>query len=129
MPPHLLEGGIVVAEVFEGSLGNDAALVEDVDVVETGEQVQPVDGGDDGLIRKGLKETFIDQGFGAGVDAAGRFIEEDEVAIPGGEDPAGQGQPLFLAAGQVDAFFPDIGLQPLWQLFDDVGEVGNFAYP
>src|ERR1041385_1865630 len=114
MPPHFLEVGVGVAEVFEAAFGDYAALVEDVNVVETGQQVQAVNGGNDGFIGESFKEAFVDHGFSGGVYAAGRLVEQDQIAVAGGEDPAGQGEPLFLAAGEVDAFLADIGFEALW---------------
>src|SRR5258708_32945427 len=103
MAPHFPEGGVVVAEVIEGAFGNDAPLMEDIDIVEAGEEMEAVDRGDDGLVGESFKKSLIDHGFRAGVYAAGWLVQQDEIAISGGEDAAGECQPLFLAAGEVDA--------------------------
>ena len=98
-----------------------------VDIIESGQQMESMDGGDNGLVAEGGEESIIDQGFGAGVDAAGGFVEQDYAAVAGGEDAAGKGQPLFLAAGEVHAFLADIGCEALGQVVDDFGKVGGFA--
>ena len=119
VPPHFLEGRVVVAEVFEAAFGDDSALVQYVHIVETGEQVETVNGGDNGFVGEGFEETFVDERFGAGVDAAGGFVEEDQVTVTGGENATGQCKSLFLTAGKVDAFFPDVRFQAQGQLVDD----------
>ncbi len=128
MAPHFAEGGVIITQVFESSLGDDAALVEDIDIIEMGQQVQTVDGGDDGFVGKGLEKALIDECFRTRVHAAGGFVEEDKGAVAGSEDAAGQGESLLLSAGEVDAFFADIRLEALRQLPDDLGEVGFFTY-
>src|ERR1700755_2685329 len=98
MTPHLLEVGIIVAELFEAAFGDDAALVKDIDIVEPREEVEAMDRRNDGLGGTGLEEAFVDHPLGSRVYAAGGFVEENKIAVPGGENAAGQGKPLFLAA-------------------------------
>jgi hypothetical protein len=119
--PHFLKSGVVVAEVFEAAFGDDAALVEDVHIVETGEQVEAVNRGYDGFVRESPEEAFVDERFGTGIDAAGRFVKKDQVAVTGSENATGQRKSLFLTAGKVDAFFPDIRFQTQGQLVNDFG--------
>src|SRR5580658_3952696 len=91
--------------------------------------METVDGGDDGFVAEGGEETIIDHGFGAGVYAAGGFVEQDQAAVAGGEDAAGECQPLFLAAAEVHALFANIGFEALGQVMDDFGKVGGFTDP
>ena len=125
--PHFAESGVVIAELFESTFADDAALVEDIDIVESGEEVEAVYGCDDGLIGKGPEKTVEDQRFGARVHAAGGLIEQDDGAVAGGEDTPGQGQPLFLTAGEVDALFADVSLKALRQLADHIGKMSGIA--
>ena len=125
--PQFMEDGAIVAEVPETAFGDDPALVQHVYIVEAGQQVEAMDGGNDGFIGEGFEEAFIDHGFGARVYAAGRFVEEDDAAVACGEDAPGEGEALFLSAREIDAFLADIGFQSLGKLADDLGEMGAFT--
>jgi hypothetical protein len=119
----------VGSELFETAFGHYPALVQYINIIELGEQVKAVDGGNNGLIVEGAEQAFVDHRLRAGVYAAGRFVEQDHAAVAGGEDASGEGEPLLLAAGEVDPFFADIGLEALGQVLDDFGKMGAFADP
>jgi hypothetical protein len=89
MPPEILEGGVVVTQILKGPFAHDTTLVEDIYIVEAGQQMKAVHGGDDRFVGEGLEEPFIDHRFRPGVYAAGRLIQQHQLAVAGGKDAPG----------------------------------------
>ena len=62
---------------------------------------------------------------GLGVEVARGFVEDEELRLL--EEGAGDGDALFLAAGEADAVLAEPGLVALGQLFDRVVDLGGAA--
>ena len=95
-------------ECLVGSALDDVPLLDDQDLVgaaDGGEAVRDDEG------RPALHEEVeagLDQGFGLGVERAGGFVEDEDAGV--GEDGAGDGETLALAAGELDAALADDGV-------------------
>ena len=81
------------------------------DGIEALQQTEPVDGGHDAGLGKGQADPVDDLGFGGGIERAGRFVEQQDPAVAGGEQAACQVEPLALSAGEVEAAFRQRRLQ------------------
>lgn len=91
----------VAANGFRAALATDMAVEADDGVALRHDEVQVVRDHQHGKAEFGLR--FVDDGVkageGAGVDAGGRFVEDDEVGFF--QDGAGKEQALGFAAGEV----------------------------
>lgn len=56
-------------------------------------------------------ERFLDSRFGTGVEGGGRFVEYEDVGVR--DDGAGDGNALFLSAGEFETAFPYHGFEPV----------------
>ncbi len=63
----------------------------------------------------------------AGVDGGGRVVEEEEPGV--GEDGAGEGDALALAAGEGEAVLADGGVVPVGQVGDEAVRLGGAGGP
>ena len=63
---------------------------------------------------------------GLDVEVAYGFVKDEHARML--EQGAGDGDTLLLSAGEADTVFADRGLVALRQLFDDLMDLGHFAY-
>ena len=79
------------------------------------------------LVRPCIRRSsdFLDARLGAGVDAAGGFIQDQDRRV--GQDGAGDGQQLALALAEVAGALGEHGLVALGQLADEVIGVGHLG--
>ena len=108
--------GPALFQLIRRTAVDDASLLQEQDGVEPAQQMQAVDGGDDAGAGERGHHPIIDLGLGRGVHAAGRLVQQDQPDVFRGEETAGKGEPLLLAAGQVQPALGDEGLEPLREL-------------
>jgi len=71
------------------------------------------------------QHRFLNLHFGAGVDAAGRFIQDQDARI--GQDRPGDGQHLALALAQIPGALGEHRLVAVRQVADEGIGVGHFG--
>ena len=89
------------------ALFDDAAFVENDDLVGLEDSVEAVGDGDDSAALHQFARGFFEQGFGFGVEAGGGFIEDEDGGVF--EESAREGYALGLSAGEAGAAFTDDG--------------------
>ncbi len=72
-----------------------------------------------------VQQGFLNEHFGARIDAAGRLVQDQDAGI--GQDGAGDGQQLALPLAEVVALLRDLGLVALGQAADEPIGVGQFG--
>ena len=72
-----------VEELVVGAVLADGAVVENVDAVDVLDRRQAVGDDDRGLALHQVVQGVLGQGLGLGVDAGGRFVEEQELRFAG----------------------------------------------
>ncbi len=70
-------------------------------------------------------QAFLDEGFGFGVEAGGGFVEDQNSRV--GQDGAGDGDALALAAGKFDAAFADDGVVFVFEILGEFVDAGDAA--
>ncbi|MNE04296.1 hypothetical protein D3C80_968210 [compost metagenome] len=65
-----------------------------------------------------LVERCLDMPFGLGVECRGRLVEDQQGGVL--EQGTGDGKALALATGKQHAVFPDLGVEALRQLIDEI---------
>src|SRR5699024_4939795 len=110
-----------------GAVAGDAAVVEDehrVRELQGGGSVGDDDGGDVAVMRA---QRFEDAGLGGGVDGGGGVVEHQDPRA--GQQGAGEGHALALAAGEVVAAFADGCVPAVGEVVDevDLGVLGGAA--
>ncbi len=70
-------------------------------------------------------EAGLDHGFGLGVERTGGLVEDEDARV--GEDGAGDGEALALAAGELDAALADDGVVPLGEALGELVDAGDAA--
>ena len=92
------EGGF--AELGAGEFAGEAALAHDEDAAAQADEFGEFGGDDEeGFAFEGeFVEELVDFGLGADVDAAGGFVDDEDVAIAG--EPFGEGDFLLVAAAE-----------------------------
>ena len=105
------------------------ALLDQLTMVEDADEIRIADGaeavGDDegGAVGAEAVKGLLDEFLGGVVEGGGRFVQQKQRRIF--QQCAGDGEPLFLAAGETDAAFSGEGVQPLGQVADEAGGVGR----
>ena len=97
---------------------DDAALVENDDLVGVHQRAQPVGDDDHGALLDDVLEGGADAPFGRGVDGGRRIVEDQHRAVD--HDAAGDREALALAARQRDASLTDQGAVARGELADVV---------
>ena len=112
-------------ELVVGAALQDAALVQDDDLVGVLHGAQPL--GDDDLGGAGdlPGEGPADEGVGAGVDGGGRVVEDEDLRPL--EQGAGDAQALLLASGHIGAALLDAGVVAVGELPDELVGLGELA--
>jgi len=103
------------------ALFDDAAFVENDDLVGLEDSVEAVGDGDDSAALHQFARGFFEQGFGFGVEAGGGFVENQDGGIF--EEGAREGDSLGLSAGETGAAFTDDGFIFLRERFDEFMQV------
>ena len=70
-------------------------------------------------------QAGLDHGFGFGVERAGGFVEDEDARL--GQQGAGDGQPLALAAGELDAALADDGVVGFGEALGELVDAGGAA--
>src|SRR4051812_9953415 len=70
-----------------------------------------------------LGEGLLDQLLALGVEAAGGFVEDEDLWV--GEDRAGDAETLALAAGELKAALTDERVVPVGETLDELVRVGT----
>ncbi len=107
---------------------DDAAVVEDDQVVHGRDRTQPVRDDQRGPALHQLPQRLLHEGLALGVQRAGRLVEEQDGRVA--QDRPGQCDPLTLPAREFDAAFPDHRVEARREVvgeFRDVGRVGGGA--
>ena len=99
---------------------DDAALLEDEDLVGVGDGRQPVGDHQRRAPLAGPTQGVLDGRLGAGVQGAGRLVEDQHPGI--GQQGAGQAHPLTLAAGQLQPTLANLGGHSVGQALDEAGQ-------
>lgn len=108
-----------------GAAFDDLAVFHDEDLVGAADGGEAMGDDEGGAAAHEVGETFLDHGFGFGVEAGGGFVEDEDAGV--GEDGAGDGDALFLAAGEFDAAFADDGFVAVGEAFDEFIDAGDAA--
>lgn len=87
----------------------DLTLVEHEDDVCVLDGAESVHDGDGGAVLCGDFKGGLDDLLGLGVERGGGFVEEEDLGVS--DQGAGDGDTLFLAAGQHDGFVADFGVE------------------
>ena len=102
---HFAVAAVGGHESFVAADFGDAAVFEDDDAVGVGDRAEPV--GDDearaAFHQRG--QAGLDHPFAFGVEVAGGLVEDEDLRV--GQDRAGDGDPLPLAAAELHAALAD----------------------
>jgi hypothetical protein len=114
-----------VEQLLMIALLDDLAVVDDQHPVGVADGAQAV--GDDkaGAAFHQAQQRLLDAGLGAGVDAAGGLVQDQDGGL--GQDGARNGQQLALALAEVAGALGQQGLVALRQLPDEVVGVCQLA--
>ncbi len=113
------EQGVVVA------LFNETAVVDDEHLVSLADGAQAVGDDEGGAPGHEAQERFLNVEFGARIDAARGFVQDQDARV--GEEGAGDGQQLALALAEIVSLFGDLGLVALRQAADEPVGIGQFG--
>ena len=106
-----------------------AALLDDLSFIEYDDDIGVLDGGkamgdDDGrFVLHKFVQSILNQIFRNGIQRAGGFVEYEYGWIF--QDGTGDGEPLFLTAGETCAVFTDHGVIAIGELKDELFDVGH----
>ena len=106
-----------------GAVGEDAALVEDVDDVGLDDGAEAVGDDDGGAVGTKFRQRGLNEMLGFHIDSGGGFIEEQDGSVF--EEGAGEGETLALAAAQEDAALTDFGIETFGNAADEVFGAGG----
>jgi hypothetical protein len=108
-----------------GAALDDGPGTEDEDLVAAADGGEAVGDDDGGAVFHELIQGILDEAFALGIEAAGGFIQDQDGGI--GEDGAGDGDALALAAGKLGAALADEGVIPFGHGLDEEMGVGLFG--
>ena len=115
--------GAAFLEFFVGADVDEPAAVEHRDPVGEGEGGAAVGDEQGGAAAHDLAQCVVDLGLDAGVHRGGGVVEQEEARV--GEDRAGEGDALALAAGEGEALFADDGVVAVGQGGDEAVGLGG----
>ena len=95
-------------ELVMGTGFLDGALVEDEDILNIFDGGEAMSDDNGGGFFQGILDIILDEGFGMGVDMGGGFVEDNDFGIMG--ESASKGDELFLAGGEADTEFSQLGI-------------------
>src|SRR6185295_18212121 len=104
---------------------DDAAAVEDEDTLQRPHRRQAVRDDDGGAAVHQALGRFLDQRLRFRIEAGGRLVQDQYRRV--GQEGAGEGDALALAARELDATLADQGRVALGQLGDEVVRVGELG--
>src|SRR5579871_3330382 len=102
---ELLEDTAEFQQFLEAALFDDAAVLEDDDDIGVENGGEAVGDADAGLADHQFIEGILDEALAFGVQRAGGLVQDEDGGVA--QDGAGDGEALFLAAGEHDALFTD----------------------
>ena len=105
-----------------GALLGDAVVVDDQDALRRTDGGQAVGDDEGGTALGQLVKGALDPGFGHAVQSGGGLVQDEDGGIL--QKDAGDGYPLLLPAGEHDAPFAHIGLEPVGHFQDIVVDLG-----
>ena len=108
-----------------GAALDDAAGFDDEDLIGAADGGEAVGDDEGGAAAHQVRKAFLNEGFGFGVEAGGGFVENQDARV--GQDGAGDGDALRLAAGELDAAFADDGVVLLFEAFGEFVDAGDAA--
>ena len=109
------------------AVGDDSSIVEDEDSLGAADGAEAVGDDDGGLAGEKFVEGLLDLLFALGVEGGGGFVEDQDRSVA--EEGAGEGDALFLTAGEAGAFLADDGLVAVVEIDDELvgkGVAGGF---
>ena len=104
---------------------DDAAGFDDQNLVGATDGGEAVGDDEGGAAAHQVAQTFLNERFGFGVEAGSGFVENQDARI--GEDGAGDGDALALAAGKFYAAFADDGVVTFFKVFGEFVDAGDAA--
>ena len=119
---------VAAVELIEGLVGSafyDLTLLYDEDLVGSADGGEAVGDDEGGAALHEEIEAVLDHGFGLGVEGAGGFVEDEDAGV--GEDGAGDGDALALAAGELDAALAYDGVVLLGETLGELVDAGDAA--
>jgi len=119
---HGGEDAVLGEEFVEATLFDNAAFLDDEDLVHGAEGGEAMGDADDGAIFGEVVDGFLDFGFGLGVEGGGGFVEDEDGGVA--DEGAGDGDALALSAREAEATFAERGVVTVGEGFDEVVGVG-----
>ena len=108
-----------------GAGGGDATLLHDQDLIGIADGGEAVGDDEGGASVDEVLEGELDEMLGFGIDRGGGIIQDEDAGIH--EQDAGDGDALFLTAGEGDAALADQGVVALGALEDEFVRLGSFG--
>src|SRR5262245_30365111 len=105
-----------------GAAFDDAAFVEEEDEIGAADGGKAVSDDEGGAAGEEIGHGSLNKLLAFGVEVAGGFVEDEDLRV--GEDGAGDGEALLLAAGELDAAFADERVVLLGKADDEFVGVG-----
>ena len=99
----LVQQRVVIADL------DDAALLNHDNFIGVSDGTESVSDHEGGASAEEFGEALLDQAFAVAVEVGGGFVEDQDFGV--GEDRAGDGDALTLAAGEFEAAFADQGVE------------------
>src|SRR5262249_36237436 len=112
---HLEVAALAGEELLVRADLDDLAAFEDDDAAGVPDGAQAVGDDEAGAALHEFEERALDERFALGIEVAGGFVEDQDARV--GEDGAGDGDALLLAAGEAYAAFTDDGVVTLFEAF------------
>ena len=104
---------------------DDAAGFDDQDLFGAANGRESMGDDERGAAAHQVAQPFLDQGLGFGIEAGRGFVENQDARI--GQNRAGDGDALLLAAGELDAAFADDGVVGFWKALGKFVDAGDAA--
>ena len=104
---------------------DDEAAFDDEDLVGAADGGEAVGDDEGGAADHELVEAGLNHGLGLGIERAGGFVEDEDAGL--GEQGAGDGEALALAAGELDATLADDGVVGLREAQGELVDAGRGA--
>ena len=104
---------------------DDFAGFDDEDLIGAANGGEAVGDDEGGAAAHQVGEALLNQGFGFGIEAGGGFVEDQDARI--GQNGAGDGDALALAAGKLDAALADDGVVLVGERFGEFVDAGDAA--
>lgn len=116
---------VLLQELFVTPLLHDLSLFDDDNTVGPSHCTEAVDDDEDGVPLRDSGHVVLDDAFRFVVQRTGGFVEDENARV--GDQRAGDGDTLALAAGQCAALLADQGVVTFGQFEDEVVGAGQFG--